>query len=1408
MENVSWSSEQVLSVVNEFNDAMESLRVKTPTFQHLDFVKFALLYLKRENLNAEWQLGDCNAKAVKILEHLEFDLSNSTSLRVDGIDIRETIRSIYCETLDKIPQDIYAKDYLKWTNISWQQLKLQIGNDEYDMMASFFNHITLKEGQVACVKGLFSFVYILSEKIDVLANNVRSVDFDNFDDMYIFEIIFETNKMTECGTTLCFPNTSPKYDVYLAHSFDFSKTSAILEKLNPNGYIIAGVREAEINGQNLCLRELLVNNNVEEAELISNDFGWIKLVSKNNGHLYLSSAENRLEYCTTDNKQIVQCHYSLDRNKYDAFDKVNEFLTNLDWICENDYYNALFFLIPYLKKNHKETLSDTIEGFDLSKEKIARLRRAGASSMTIMLLELYAYMMEGLEPDFMYSDTICQRVLNGIKMIDIIDDDVFQRYYKEIIGIICDKFLNPTRISEYLFVEELLERTDSTKINIEKLDYWYGEDFHSLINPEQFKTRDIRIVESYVNNQDVTDNAVVAAQYIIFDAFGKSVFGISESDERGADADIVIDLNYDVRQFKQLSRDGVNPGRQYVTFAIKQEMESWLPVIEHLIKENLLEKVVCFNNRYLLFISQSKQDDKVVLAKFNHIDDERWLESYQGIIDELALKSDSKHVRILSLETLAANNYSISTDHYFSPDSDSDIKTNIQSIVSHFRNKYNTKDILLNIMLRVATLRGEGKPFPVANWESVKKLNDVLSSMKESEEMLMEHYVECLDSIMEIYGSETSSHEYYQPEVAKLMAGLVETDTVYKLYNPFAGLASFANLFPHANYYGEEIDKSVFSFGSFHLDAKGLLESARYTCGDSFQFFKKTGEELFDTILTIPPFLPQKETMLYDFLFNECMDHLEENGKMIVVLPSGFTFNRSSKTIEIRKKIVENHWVEKVISLPAGTFRGTNVNTCIIQLSKCANTEIVFCDATQLVEKNKGKVFPQFDSILSVIKNNDGAYCFRTPYSSVSGNNYSLTPITYKPFPAQEGTITYKLGDFLTEIKRESVSDSEGLFFDSNMLSSDVVEYRRDISDLRTGAVNEMMMPLHGDVLLLSPIQGTLKPTYLDVSQDTCYFVNRNLLAFKIDNTKVLPAYICYALSQPEMLHQIDNYRAGMLIHSEDLFNVWINLPDISTQRNIVGELARQRYAEKKQELDKMYGAAYAEKEEEFKSLKHAMGKSVAGIAAAVDNLYNYFAETGQLDTIVHKRRASTLGDKLNVIQQSVQHIAVLLKHGADFLDVSQYPMKSVTIDILWNSIAYETDRFTLNKSSLLDESIKLMTIKMNIDLFRTLVNDILSNAEKHAFENNTPVNTVRVEYAYDNSWFTLFISNNGQPFPDDVDVKKFTKRYWSAGNHPGSGIGGHDILKIMTAFQGEFELLTDYEDAYPTCYVLRFPVE
>jgi len=1442
MENISWSEDKVNSVIKEFYDEIEGIRVKCPEFQHFDFVKNGLLYLKQAKMAKDWTITDNDETALSVLDYF-----NETTVKDDlflvsnekeTVSLKKTIQKIYDATLGNIPDEEQYLDCYRGHIFAF--LIDQVKKTPSSVFSTYEHSWYSDKNNNIFVKGWSCLFELVIKKVIKWEDQI-TCRFDNLDDAYLFYISFSFAKrqMIMKNNTVYLNHTSGdecvKYDGYFDADLDYNQIDDVLTKLKPRGFIVGGISEAKLNRDDVSIRNLFAKEKVRRFRIDESGSGWIEIVAENGDMTVSVFSSEDYKYHEIMSDSIARFGLTSDISKYDVFEKVDGFITNMTNLQKAISFGyeesmASFFLVPYFKMYYKDVLHELFDDYSTPDFDYleANCSKQHDCIEKIQVIRAFKCCIDKMGDSFYFTEAMYQQYLNAIRMIDTIDDDAFQKYYPEVIEKICENVVSPTYISQYHFVEALLGNIDNLQIVVRKddlADILYPGDFGideqssyagwgSLLTPKSLNVQrvDVEMAFDDVNFDEYAYTPICsAAQYVIFNAFDiegkyKGVWDVSVPNHHTAD--VVIDLHKDVRQYEQLSKKRLNSGGRYVTFAMRKDMEDCQPVIEHLVKENLLEKVISLNNRYLLFISQSKQDDKVVLAKFNHVDDERWLESYQDIIDELALNADSKHVRILSLETLAANNYSFSTDQYFVPDPNSDIKTNIHSIVSQLRNKYDTKDILLNIMLRVATLRNEGKPFSVANWDNVKKLNDVLSSMKESEEILMEHYTECLDFIMEIYGSDTSSQEFYQPEVAKLMADLIESDTVHKLYNPFAGLASFACLFPHSNYYGDEINESVFSFGSFHLDAKGLLESARYTCGNSFQFFKKTENELFDTILTIPPFLPQKETSLYDFLFSECMDHLEENGKMTVVLPAGFTFNRSPKIVEIRKKIVENHWVEKVISLPGGIFRGTNVNTCIIQLSKCANTEIVFCDATQLVEKSKGKVFPKFDAILSAVKNNDKSYCFSISYSSISENNNSLNPITYKPFPEQDGTTTYKLGELLTKVKWETVSVSEGLVLGVDMLSSDVVEYRRDISDLRMEPVNDMMIPLHGEALLLSPIQGTLRPTYVEVPKNTCYHVKRNLLAFKVESAKVLPAYICYALTQPEVSHQIDNYRAGMLINSEDLLNVWINLPDITTQRNIVGELARQRYAEKKQELDKMYGTAYAEKEEEFKSLKHAMGKSVAGITAAVDNLYNYFAETGQLDTIVHKRRASTLGDKLNVIQQSVQHIAVLLKHGADFLDVSQYPMKPVTIDNLWNCIDYETDRFMLNKSALLDESIRQMTIRMNIDLFRILVNDILSNAEKHAFEDNNPSNTVRVEYDYDNTWFTLFISNNGQPFPDDVDVKKFTKRYWSAGNHQGSGIGGHDILKIMTAFQGEFELMTDYEDSYPTCYVLRFPIE
>ncbi len=1442
MENISWSKDKVNSVIKEFYDEIEGIRVKCPEFQHFDFVKNGLLYLKQAKMAKDWTITDNDETALSVLNYF-----NETTVKDDlflvsneneTVSLKKAIQKIYDATLGNIPDEEQYLDCYRGHIFAF--LIDQVKKTPLSVFSTYEHSWYSDKNNNIFVKGWSCLFELVIKKVIKWEDQI-TCRFDNLDDAYLFYISFNFAKrqMIMKNNTVYLNHTSGdecvKYDGYFDADIDYNNIDDVLTKLKPRGFVVGGVSNAEMNRYDVAIRDLFSKEQVRRFRVDESGAGWIE-IDRENDNLTVSvfSAED-YKYHEIMSDSIARFGLTSDIDKYDVFEKVDGFIINMTNFQEAISFGyeesmASLFLVPYFKMYYKDVLHELFDDYSTPNFNLLKansLEQHDSLEKT-QIIRAFKSCVDKIEERYYFTEAMYQQYLNAIRMIDTIDDDVFLKYYPEVIERICENAVMPSYTSQYHLVEALLGNTDNLRIIVRKDDYAdilypgdFGVDEQSsyagwggLLMPKNFKTQcvDVEMAFDDINFDEYAYTPICsAAQYIIFNAFDKDgkykgVWDVSIPNHDTAD--IIIDLHKDVRQYDQLSKKRLNPGGRYVTFAMKKDMEDCQPVIEHLVKENLLEKVISLNNRYLLFISQSKQDDKIVLAKFNHVDDERWLESYQDIIDELALYVDSKHVRILSLETLAANNFSISTDHYFVPDSDSDIKTNIFSIVSQFRNKYDTKDILLNIMLRIATLRNEGKPFSVANWDNVKKLNDVLASMKESEEILMEHYAECLDFIMEFYGSDASSQEFYQPEIAKLMAGFFESDTVHKLYNPFAGLASFAGLFPHSNYYGDEIDESVFSFGSFHLDAKGLLESVRYTCGDSFQFFKRTEDELFDTILTIPPFLPQKETLLYDFLFNECMDHLEKKGKMTVVLPAGFTFNRSPKTVEIRKKIVESYWVEKVISLPGGTFRGTNVNTCIIQLSKCANTEIVFCDATQLVERSKGKVFPQFDAILSAVKNNDKAYCFSIPYSSISENNYSLNPITYKPFPEQDGTTTYKLGELLTRFKRETVSVSEGLVLGVDMLSSDVMEYRRNISDLRMEPVNDMMIPLHGEALLLSPIQGTLRPTYVEVPESTYYYVKRNLLAFKVDTAKVLPAYICYALTQPEVSHQIDNYRAGMLINSEDFLNVWINLPNITTQRNIVGELARQRYAEKKQELSKLSGTVFVEKEEEFKSLKHAMGKSRAGISASVNLLFDYLEDTGQLNNVIDKTNF-TPGDVIAVIKQSLKHIEDLLKYGADPLDPSKYPLCYITIKDVWDKLNYHTDKFILSKPTGLDESVSNLNVKVNLTLFETLINDIMSNAEQHAFEDCNPINSVTVEYTVDNEWFTLFISNNGKPFPKDIDVVNFTKRGWAAGSHKGSGIGGNDIKTIMEdVFNGHFELLTDYSDSYPTCYVLRFPIE
>jgi type I restriction enzyme M protein len=74
---------------------------------------------------------------------------------------------------------------------------------------------------------------------------------------------------------------------------------------------------------------------------------------------------------------------------------------------------------------------------------------------------------------------------------------------------------------------------------------------------------------------------------------------------------------------------------------------------------------------------------------------------------------------------------------------------------------------------------------------------------------------------------------------------------------------------------------------------------------------------------------------------------------MAIVLPHGVLF-RGAKEGAIRKKLLENGFIDTIIGLPSNLFTNTSIPTCIIVLRKDhVNKNVLFIDASNDFEKNK-----------------------------------------------------------------------------------------------------------------------------------------------------------------------------------------------------------------------------------------------------------------------------------------------------------------------------------------------------------------------------------------------------------------------------------------------------------------------
>lgn len=194
----------------------------------------------------------------------------------------------------------------------------------------------------------------------------------------------------------------------------------------------------------------------------------------------------------------------------------------------------------------------------------------------------------------------------------------------------------------------------------------------------------------------------------------------------------------------------------------------------------------------------------------------------------------------------------------------------------------------------------------------------------------------------------------------KLKSYLPEDAT--EVYDPTCGAGALLSVFPDTvKKYGQELDPSQAK------EASENLVNCQIVSGDTLTAPAFAGKK-FKAITANPPFSVKWEPMPLDERFSvapalapkskadyafilHCLHYLSDDGKAACLDAHGVLF-RGSAEYKIRRWLIENNYIERLVAFGAGYFVDTSIPTVCIVLSKSKKTtDIIFEDTVLNMER-------------------------------------------------------------------------------------------------------------------------------------------------------------------------------------------------------------------------------------------------------------------------------------------------------------------------------------------------------------------------------------------------------------------------------------------------------------------------
>lgn len=281
-----------------------------------------------------------------------------------------------------------------------------------------------------------------------------------------------------------------------------------------------------------------------------------------------------------------------------------------------------------------------------------------------------------------------------------------------------------------------------------------------------------------------------------------------------------------------------------------------------------------------------------------------------------------------------------------------------------------------------------------------------------------------------------SGGEFFTPQhVSKLIAQLAmhKQSSVNKIYDPACGSGSlllqvkkhFDDRIVENGFFGQELNHTTYNLARMNM----FLHNINYNkfaieLGDTLISPRFIDDKPFDVIVSNPPYsvkwigsddptlinddrfalagvLAPKSKADFAFVLHT-LSYLSSKGRAAIVCFPGI-FYRSGAEQKIRKYLVDNNYVETVISLAPNLFYGTTIAVTILVLAKNkTDTAIQFIDASSaeffkketnnnvMYDEHIQKIMDMFDS-----KENVTHVAATISYDKIVANDYNLSVSSY-----------------------------------------------------------------------------------------------------------------------------------------------------------------------------------------------------------------------------------------------------------------------------------------------------------------------------------------------------------------------------------------------------------------------------